>query len=247
MRVAIVSPARDMCHTAFTHDLANMMAFTACNRPDIRMGNYLSLGTMIFDQRIKLAREAVADESDYLLWFDTDMRFPKDTLLRLLAHQRDIVAANYVTRQLPPEPVAFKLTDDGRLWRRVPTFPDERDKEGNVVKKGSTGLEKVSGAPMGVMMTHAKVFKKLDENKDVPMFWFQYSVKNHTVLGEDIYFCINAIRNGFDIWIDHDLSKEVKHVGMFEFGHEHVDEAGAAKLREDLDKAETVDLNKDAA
>jgi hypothetical protein len=87
MRIAIVSPARDMCHTAYAHDLAGMIGYTATARPDIILGNYIMLGTMIFDQRIKLAREAVQDGSDYVLWFDTDMRFPKDTLLRLLARE----------------------------------------------------------------------------------------------------------------------------------------------------------------
>ena len=104
------------------------------------------------------------------------------------------MAANYVTRQIPPEPVSFQLTDEGKVWRRTPTLAT------------SSGLEKVSGAPMGCMLTSMEVFKKLDK-PDVPMFWFQYSTKNHTVLGEDIYFCINATRYGFGIYIDHDLSK----------------------------------------
>jgi hypothetical protein len=190
---------------------------------------------MIFDQRIRLAKEAVSEGCDWILWLDTDMRFPKDTLLRLIAHaeadpEKHIIAANYVTRQVPPEPVSFILTDDGKMWRRVPTLSD------------STGLEKVTGAPMGVMLTSTKVFKAIDK-PDVPMFWFQYSTKNQTVLGEDIYFCINAGRHGFDIYIDHDLSKEVKHCGTFEFGHEHVDDAAGAMMRTELDAAVVTDLN----
>ena len=161
------------------------------------------------------------------------MRFPKDTLIKLLAHEKDAssLAANYVTRQIPPEPVSFQLTDEGKIWRRVPTLAE------------STGLEKVSGAPMGCMLTSMEVFKKLDK-PDVPMFWFQYSTKNHTVLGEDIYFCINATRYGFGIYIDHDLSKQVHHVGTFEYGHEHVDDAAAASMRKEIDAATITDLNK---
>jgi len=231
MRIAVVSPARDMCHTAYAHDLASMMAYTASVRPDISLGNYIMLGTMIFDQRIKLAREAVQDGSDYVLWFDTDMRFPKDTLLRLLAHGKDFVAANYVTRQIPPEPISFTLVDDGRKWARVPTT------------KTSTGLEKVSGTGLGVALTSTKMIKAVDDGNS-PMFWFQYSIVNHTTLGEDIYFCIKCTHAGYDIFIDHDLSKEVRHVGMLEFCHDHVDDDVAAMMRKELDAAVVTDLNK---
>lgn len=231
MKIGIVSPARDMVHTGMAFDAMNMVGYTVSMKPGIELKSYVSLGTMIFDQRIKLAKEATADGCDFILWLDTDMRFPKDTLLRLLGHSKDIVAANYVTRVVPPEPVSFILTDGGAVWRRVPTLPE------------STGLEKVSGAPMGVMLTSTKVFRSMDK-PDVPMFWFQYSTKNHTVLGEDIYFCINAARYGYEIFIDHDLSKQVHHVGSFEFGHEHVDDAAAAQMRTELNEAVTVDLNK---
>jgi hypothetical protein len=235
MKIGIVSPARDMVHTGYAFDCMNMAGFTISSRPEIIIGAYCSMGTMIFDQRIKLVRACLADGCDYIMWLDTDMRFPKETLLRLLAHCEanpdvKIVAANYVTRQVPPEPVSFTLTDDGKLWRRVPTLAD------------STGLEKVTGAPMGVMLCDMKVFKAIDK-PDVPMFWFQYSVKNHTVLGEDIYFCINAGRYGFGIYIDHDLSKEVKHCGTFEFGHEHVEDIAASNMRKELDAAQVTDLN----
>ena len=234
MKVGIAFPARDIVNTAFAFDMANMVAFTANRRPDIELVLYTSMGTMIFDQRIKLAKEAITDNCDWLLWLDTDMRFPKDTLLRLLNHKKSIIAANYTSRQIPPEPVSFILTDEGKRWRRVPTLPE------------SKGLEKVSGIGFGVALTAVSVLKDLDK-PDQPMFWFQYSVKNHTVLGEDIYFCINAVRNGHEIFIDHDLSKEVKHQGMIDFQHEHVDLAAARKMRAELDAAEHTDLNAEKA
>ena len=30
---------------------------------------------------------------------------------------------------------------------------------------------------------------------------------------------------GKQIWIDHDLSKDIRHIGSFEFGHEHTEQA----------------------
>lgn len=231
MKIGIAFPARDIVNTAFAFDLASMIGFTAKHRPDIDLVCYTSMGTMIFDQRIKLARESIGDGTDYTLWLDTDMRFPKDALIRLLGHDKAIVGANYTSRQIPPEPVSFILTDEGKRWRRVPTLPE------------SKGLERVDGLGFGVCLTKTSVLKSLDL-PDKPMFWFQYSLKNQTVLGEDIYFCINAATQGYEIHIDHDLSKEVKHQGMIDFQHEHVDLEAARKMRRELDAAERVDLNK---
>ena len=39
--------------------------------------------------------------ADEILWVDTDMQFPEDALLRLLAHDKDIVGCNYRTRTPP--------------------------------------------------------------------------------------------------------------------------------------------------
>jgi len=42
-----------------------------------------------------------------------------------------------------------------------------------------------------------------------------------------MYFCQAAKMAGKKIWIDHDLSKDIRHIGSFEFGHEHTEQAMA--------------------
>jgi hypothetical protein len=42
-----------------------------------------------------------------------------------------------------------------------------------------------------------------------------------TYIGEDVFFCQKAAAAGFKIWIDHDVSKEIGHIGTFEFKHDH--------------------------
>ena len=44
---------------------------------------------------------ALAVDATHILWLDSDMRFPADTLGRLLARNRDIVGANYCARRFP--------------------------------------------------------------------------------------------------------------------------------------------------
>ena len=65
-------------------------------------------GTLIADQRMKLARMALEGGADYLLFLDSDMRFPANAVRQLLKHDKHIVAANYATRRLPVKTVAFK-------------------------------------------------------------------------------------------------------------------------------------------
>lgn len=208
MKVAICVPCRDHVCTGFTFDLAKLVGFHAA--AGMSLGLYHSPGTLIADQRVKLAKKAIEEGATDILWIDADMRFPKDALQRLLTHGKTIVAANYVTRGLPIMPIARRLTDG--QWLHVPTLKD------------SKGLEHVTAAGMGLMLTSAKVFRDLDD----PWFHIGYSMKNHTFMGEDVSMCLAAAKAGHHTFIDHDISKEVRHIGSLEFMHDHLEVEEAA-------------------
>ena len=213
MKVAICYPARNMVDTGFAFDAMNLIGHTITNHREIKIGIYTSLGTLIIDQRCNLAKEAMKEGADWILWIDTDMRFPKDGLQRLLAHNRPIVAANYVTRSIPVEPISFNFT--GKAWERQHTF------------EHSTGLQQVTGTGMGFMLTSTQIFREIEE----PYFHIAYSTVNKTFHGEDMFFCQKAAEKGFPTMIDHDLSKEIKHIGSFEFMHDHVMVANTAQTQ----------------
>lgn len=199
--VAVCVPARDMVHTAFAFDLARAVAFHTANSTD-RVLLFQSLGTLICNQRQELAREAVAAGADWILYLDSDMRFPKDVIGRLLAHEKPVVAANYATRRAPVQPVAFRHSG---LSERVPTGPE------------STGLEQVFAVGMGVFLVKADVFARL------PTPWFQigWAPGLDDFVGEDLHFCRLLGEHGVSVLIDHDLSKEVRHLGGFEYDLTH--------------------------
>jgi len=71
------------------------------------------------------------------------MRFPKDALCRLLAHDVPIVAGNYATRRIPVKTVAFSSDES---WDCVYSTPDK------------TGLEAVAAVGMGCMLLNTKIF-----------------------------------------------------------------------------------------
>lgn len=206
MRIAVCLPCRDTVHTGFAYDLARLSAYIGATRvpQGAKLHMFTSQGTLIVDQRQNLVREALKADADYVLFVDSDMRFPKNGFDRLVAHCKPIVAANYSTRRLPPQPVSFA---DEQCVKRVYTT------------EASAGLEKVYATGMGFMLIDTKVFKSM------PQPWFQvgYSTKQHDFFGEDVFFCHQAAKHGFETFIDHDLSKEVRHIGNLEFSYHHAE------------------------
>ena len=209
--VAILVPARDTVMTSFAYDLARAMSFHTATTDD-RVMLYTSHGTLIASQRMELARQALEEKANYLLWLDSDMRFPKETIGHLILRDKPIVAANYATRRMPVKPVAM-MDDDGEIGR-VYTAPD------------SEGLQPVDYIGMGVKMVKREVFEKLD----APWFAIPYSTIGNHYIGEDVFFCRKAREAGYEVLIDHDLSHQVKHIGTFEYSHE-----GAWAMKEQVE------------
>lgn len=205
-RLAILLPCRDILHTSFAYDLARLTAYWSARH--VPNGGALHLftsqGTLIADQRQNLIIEAIKVKADYVMWLDTDMRFPKDIVDRLHAHGKDVVAANYSTRRLPCKPVAFA---DPTCRNLVYTKAD------------STGLEEVHAVGMGAMLERVEIYKKLG----LPFFSIGYSQAAQDFFGEDVYHCHKLKEQGVKVFVDHDVSKEVKHIGSFEFSNEHAE------------------------
>jgi hypothetical protein len=217
MKILIGVPARDMINASFAHDLAMMVGWHVRNYPDHDIGVVTKLGTLIVNQRQDLVKEALTQGADYLLFLDADMRFPMNTLERMIAHDKDIVAANYPTRRLPPKPTAFK--------EHHPTIPLRTTEE-------STGLEQAVSVGAGVMLIKTAILWTME----LPIFNIVWDDYHRNFIGEDVYFCKKAGEAGYTIWVDHDLSKEVMHVGMFDYLNSHVDEVDEQGLRDEYAK-----------
>ena len=78
-RVAVCIPSRGEMEIGTAFDLSTMVGYDARFRKG-ETALYTVNGTLIFDQREKLAKEAIKDGADYILWIDADMRFPKNTI-----------------------------------------------------------------------------------------------------------------------------------------------------------------------
>lgn len=188
MRLAIAVPALSNVPAVFANDLAMLYTETCRALPVVTLA--MMVGTFVHQAREKLLHD-VTDlwGATHILWLDADMTFPRDAAIRLLAHDKEIVAANYVSRTGRPRPTAMA----GGLW---------------VFSRDATGLEQVDHVGMGVFLMKTSVAQNLPH----PRFW--YSTDTET---EDVYFCRLLKAAGHDIWVDHDLSKEVGHVGQYTY------------------------------
>jgi glycosyltransferase involved in cell wall biosynthesis len=186
--------------TAF--DLARMVNHIARNT-EHEVNLYTSMGTLIFDQRNNMVESALEEGADYVLFIDADMRFPKDTLERLIAHGKGIIGVNATTRSVPVKATAktLEIDEDGTCnWKQISS-------------KNKTGIEQADGIGCGVMLISKETLNAIPK----PWFFFELLPENK-LLGEDIYFCIKAKDVGIDTFIDHDLSQEIGHVGNYTYG-----------------------------
>lgn len=203
-RVMIAVPSRNNSWWSdFGLSLAAMTAATAYEAPNVSMVLDNTFGTGLAMNRIKLCKTAIQRGCTHVLFLDDDMRIPMHTLMMFLAHNKDIVAANCARKELPPRSNS-KNFDGNCVWTR----------------KKDTKLEEVKSTGTAVMLIRTDMLEKL------PQPWFcEDPVKE---IGEDVYFCNLARAHGFKIWVDHDISKDVMHMGGFEFCHQLREEWDAA-------------------
>ena len=213
MRIAICVPCRDMVHSAFCFDLAKMVAYHSINSDDEIILLQMP-GTLIFDQRERLAKEALQAGADAILWIDSDMRFPSDMLGGMLMRNVPILGVNATTRREPILPTAQNLESRGKehVWHKVNS-------------RGKTGIEEVTAVGFGVCLVRREVLEK------IPTPWHDILWTDlGGIIGEDIHFCIKALDNGIPVYVDHDLTPFIKHIGMTEYGQEHI-KHGSDKLQ----------------
>lgn len=188
--LTICIPCQDTVSSLFAQSLANLTS--RLSKDGINYHLYFLMGTLLPNSRTSLAQDAIKNGSDYILWLDSDIIFPTDVFYRLKNHNKDIVSATYSTRKKPVRTVAFL---------------DQFDAEHRLTE--TTGIHPVYAVGMGCMLVNTSVFKKLPE----PWFSLYWDCEGKQFTGEDIFFCDLAYNNGYEIFVDVDLSHEVAHHG----------------------------------
>ena len=183
-----------MVHADFAVSLASIMAHTA-GRTSHQVVLINEKSSLVTAARNSLVRKALSHNVDAMLFLDSDMTFPADTISRLW-RRGPIVGATYNKRAAP--------------YTTLGTFP-------KAPEPGQTGILPATMLPAGCMMVRSVVFKEL------PAPWFRetYEAEFQTadnldgLVGEDVNFCRSAIAAGFEIECDLDLTFDpnMAHIG----------------------------------
>ena len=183
MRTLIAIPSMDQVPAQFAASLAMLDRVT----DDTVVG--FQIGSLIYEARNQLARQAIKIGADYVLWLDSDMIFQPSVLKRLYedykAGKGDIVSGLYFRRVSPFTPVVFntlEIVDNKPQWTAPENIPED------VFEAGGVGFGCVF-MDTGVL---ADVMSKFEGNAFTPL----------NGVGEDLSFCWRARQCGYKIVVD---------------------------------------------
>jgi GT2 family glycosyltransferase/glycosyltransferase involved in cell wall biosynthesis len=137
---------------------------------------------------------------DYLFSVDSDIAFERDTLKKLLSHNKDIVSGLYIQRK-PDQHVLEIYEDNGNGG--VSNMPHDKLK--------GRGLVQIMGCGFGCVLVKKEVFQSVG----YPQFEYHSAIDHANTISEDNDFCGKARNKGFTIWADSTI--ECRHIGSFTF------------------------------
>lgn len=149
---------------------------------------------------LPLGREIILDRAQkqgatHILWIDDDTNFSTECVDSLLSHDLDYVACNMVRKKFPLTNTAY-------------------DKDNKPVSSiGKTGIEEVFHVGLGMTLIRMDVLNAIP----CPHFEVKWLPELGTYQGEDMYLCDRLRANGVKMYVDHDASQFVSHVGDFHY------------------------------
>ena len=152
------------------------------------------------DQVRNLIADWVARGYDYLFSVDSDISFPRDTLVRLLGHDKDVVCGLYIQRIPGTHTLEVYESTPGGGMANIP-----------VEKLTPNQLVQIAGCGFGCTLVKKKVIVDIG----YPQFKYYSAISHNDTISEDVDFCNKATLKGFKIWAD--TSIRCHHTGKYTF------------------------------
>ena len=197
MKILIAIPCMDMVHTTFLKSVLGMDRVGECRFS-------ITCSSLIYDARNNLAKQAVSEGFDRILWLDSDMDFQPDLMKRLSAdldEGREFVSGLYFKRRAPIQPVVYKEVGyyhskelDEVTPIAIPYGDYPKD-----------DIFKVAGAGFGGAMMNVDLIKRVGDKFGLPFSPIMG-------FGEDLSFCVRCSELGVDLFCDSRV--KMGHVGL---------------------------------
>ena len=182
MRTMIAVPCMDMVHTLF------FASFVAMNKPE---GTEVAIAScsLIYEARHTLAKKAMDDGFDRVMWLDSDMVFEPDLMNRLSAdldQGLDFVSAVYFSRKNPISPIVYETCHptklkNGDLYPTVKSFREIPE-----------DLFEIEGCGFGAAMMTTDLIRRAGPLPFYPTDKY----------GEDLSFCRKVREAGAKLYCD---------------------------------------------
>ena len=197
MKTLIAIPCLDMVHTIFLKSLLGLQ----------RVGEVsysFSCSSLVYDSRNKLAKQAIDEGFDRILWLDSDMEFDPH-FMQILSQDLDdgleMVGGIYFKRRAPLSPVVYKqvgLYHSEIVKKEVPvamTYDDYPKDD----------IFECEGVGFGGVMVTTDLMKRVQA---------EYGLPFSPILGfgEDLSFCMRVRELGGHIYCD--SRAKMGHVGL---------------------------------
>jgi len=158
------------------------------------------IGSLVYESRNNLAKQAIKSAFDYIMFIDSDMVFDADLMPRLMKHCEedgmDIVSGIYFRRRPPFTPVIYEkleVDEDGKgHWDDFFDYPED-------------SVFEIAGCGFGCILIKTQVLMDMAAKYST---WFE---PIHG-FGEDLSFCLRARELGYKIYCDSSI--KCGHVGQ---------------------------------
>jgi hypothetical protein len=201
--IGIAIPCQDQVDAWFTHDLCRAMATHAFAFPDDNLTLSMHQSAFLAEARNVLVKELIEAGVDFVVFLDSDMRFPPTLLNDLCAHDLPVVAANCAKRRRPISATARKENPDDPT-KLDAVWPDPEKRE---------GIERIAVVGTAVMAIKMEVFFQVE----YPWYMTPWHPEDQRFVGEDLYWCAQLKKAGVPLYIDHAVSWQVGHIGQYEY------------------------------
>jgi len=173
--------------TYFVKSLFEIFEFTRANGIQAEIRTFDSVEVQIM--RNKCCNYAVEEGYDYVFMLDTDMKYPSDSVVKLIKHDKDFVVGSATQRLYPFFPTQYKeFLKDTFKNKENRVFLTKENKD--LIEIGSSG---VVGALIKV-----NCLKKLK----IPYFKIEYHENGVEFTGSDVYFCKQLSENKIKLFLD---------------------------------------------
>ena len=195
MKTLIAIPCMDMMPVGFVQSLLYMHKG---DEPTV----YFKPNSLVYDSRNLISLYAIENKFDNVLWLDSDMMFPPNTLTKLEAYDEDMVTGLYVRRHEDVEPVLYDelkepvRNKDGYLEKKIHPYVDYPQ----------NSFFPVAGCGLGCCLTSVHLLKEVWDH-------FGPAFAPYAWAGEDISFCHRVNQLGYQIYCDSSIS--CGHIGQF--------------------------------